>query len=49
MRDSAERRRQLQGLARVAAELGPPGAMARVCELARELAVAGRLQITTDA
>jgi lipid-A-disaccharide synthase len=42
MRDSAERRRQLEGLARVAADLGPPSAMARVCALARELAAAGR-------
>jgi len=36
-RDSDERRGQLAGLARVAAELGPPGAMERVCALAREL------------
>ena len=33
-RDSDERRGQLAGLARVAAELGPPGAMQRVCMLA---------------
>jgi lipid-A-disaccharide synthase len=38
MRDSDERRGQLAGLARVAAELGPSGAMERVCALARELA-----------
>jgi lipid-A-disaccharide synthase len=37
MRDSDERRAQLDGLTRVAAELGPPGAMERVCALAREL------------
>jgi lipid-A-disaccharide synthase len=41
MHDSPERRRQLDGLARVATELGPPGAMARICMLARELASAG--------
>jgi lipid-A-disaccharide synthase len=41
-RDSAERRQQLEGLARVAADLGPPGAMAHVCALARELAAVGR-------
>jgi lipid-A-disaccharide synthase len=40
--DSDERRGQLVGLARVAAELGPPGATVRVCVLARELAAAGR-------
>jgi lipid-A-disaccharide synthase len=34
MRDSEDRRQQLEGLARVAASLGPPGAMARVCRLA---------------
>jgi len=37
MLDSEERRRQLAGLAGVAAGLGPPGAMQRVCTLAREL------------
>ena len=42
MRDSEDRRQQLRGLARVAAELGPPGAMARICVLARELAAAGQ-------
>ena len=42
MRDSDERRGQLSGLARVAAELGPPGATERVCVLARELAAARR-------
>jgi lipid-A-disaccharide synthase len=42
MRDSDERRGQLAGLARVAAELGPPGATERVCVLARELAAASR-------
>ncbi len=41
-RDSAARRQQLDGLARVAADLGPPGAMARVCALALELATSGR-------
>ncbi|MCX6842398.1 MAG: DUF354 domain-containing protein [candidate division WOR-3 bacterium] len=34
LRDSAERRQQVEGLARVAASLGPPGAMARICRLA---------------
>jgi lipid-A-disaccharide synthase len=43
MRDSPERRCQLEGLARVAAGLGPPGAMTRICKLARELASAGRM------
>jgi lipid-A-disaccharide synthase len=38
LRDSEERRAQLSGLARVAAGLGPAGAMERVCGLARELA-----------
>ena len=42
MRDSAERRSQLDGLARVAEALGPPGAMARICALAREMAAVGR-------
>jgi lipid-A-disaccharide synthase len=42
MLDSEERRRQLEGLAGVAAGLGPPGAMGRICALARELAAAGR-------
>jgi lipid-A-disaccharide synthase len=42
LRDSEGRRRQVEGLARVAAELGPPGAMAHVCALARELAAVGR-------
>lgn len=42
LRSPEERRRQLEGLARVAAELGPPGAMARICRLARGLAAAGR-------
>ena len=37
MRDSEERRTQLEGLAGVAAGLGPPGAMQRICTLAREL------------
>ncbi len=37
MLDSDERRTQLDGLARVAEALGPPGAMARICALAREL------------
>ena len=37
MRDSEERRQQLEGLARVAAGLGPPGAMARICALALEM------------
>jgi lipid-A-disaccharide synthase len=38
MQDSGERRRQLAGLAVVAAGLGPSGAMGRICALARELA-----------
>jgi lipid-A-disaccharide synthase len=42
MRDSVERRGQVEGLARVAADLGPPNAMVHVCELVRELASAGR-------
>jgi len=42
LRDSEERREQVAGLARVAAELGPQGAMARICALARDLASAGR-------
>jgi lipid-A-disaccharide synthase len=42
MLDSEERRRQLEGLAGVAAGLGPPDAMGRICALARELAAAGR-------
>ena len=33
MRDSEERRQQLEGLTRVAATLGPPGAMERICSL----------------
>jgi lipid-A-disaccharide synthase len=33
MRDSEERRQQLEGLDRVAANLGPPGAMVRICRL----------------
>jgi len=33
IRDSEERRQQLEGLARVAANLGPPGGMARICRL----------------
>jgi lipid-A-disaccharide synthase len=37
MRDSEERRSQVAGLARVRAELGPPGAMARVAVLARQM------------
>jgi lipid-A-disaccharide synthase len=37
-RDTEERRRQVDGLARVAIELGPPGGMARVCVTAHELA-----------
>jgi lipid-A-disaccharide synthase len=37
MRDSEERRQQLEGLARVAASLGPPGAMARIAALAMEM------------
>ena len=37
MRDPEERRKQLQGLARVAASLGPPGAMARIAALAMEM------------
>jgi len=41
-RDSEERRRQVAGLSRVAAELGPPGAMRCICALARELAAASR-------
>ncbi len=41
MRDSEERRSQVAGLARVRAELGPPGAMARVCVLARDMATGG--------
>ena len=32
--DSAERREQVEGLAGVAASLGPPGAMANICRLA---------------
>ena len=39
--DSPERRQQVEGLARVKAELGPPGAMARICMLAREMAGGG--------
>lgn len=42
MLDSEERRRQLEGLVRVAAGLGPPGAMERICTLARELAAPDR-------
>ena len=42
IQDSAERRRQLEGLAGVAAGLGPPGAMTRICALARDLASACR-------
>jgi lipid-A-disaccharide synthase len=42
MPDSEKRRTQLEGLARVAADLGPPGAMTRICVLARELAGASR-------
>jgi lipid-A-disaccharide synthase len=41
-RNSDERSKQLEGLAGVAAGLGPPGAMQRICVLARELAAAGR-------
>jgi hypothetical protein len=41
MQDSEERRRQLEGLAGVAAGLGPPGAMGRICALARELGDSG--------
>ena len=48
MSDSVERRRQLEGLALVAAELGPPGAMARVCELTRELAASGRRRVASN-
>ncbi|MBM3331245.1 hypothetical protein FJY68_05245 [candidate division WOR-3 bacterium] len=48
VRDSGERRRQSEGLAKVAAELGPPGGMARVCAVARELARAGRVQADRD-
>lgn len=40
--DSEERRRQLEGLARIAAGLGPPGAMQRVGMLVRELSAGGR-------
>jgi len=42
IRDSAERRSQLDGLARVAEALGPPGAMARICASARVLTAASR-------
>ena len=45
MRDSVERRQQLEGLARVAAYLGPPGAMARICVQVRDLAAAGRQRV----
>jgi lipid-A-disaccharide synthase len=34
MRDSEERRQQVEGLARVAANLGPSGGMAHICRLA---------------
>jgi lipid-A-disaccharide synthase len=37
MRDSGERRHQLEGLAGVAENLGPPGAIARICALAMEM------------
>jgi lipid-A-disaccharide synthase len=37
MRDSDERQSQLAGLARVAAGLGPPGAMRRTCALVLEM------------
>jgi lipid-A-disaccharide synthase len=46
LRSSEERRCQLEGLARVAAALGPPGAMTRVCALVRELATVGRRRTT---
>jgi len=45
MLDSEERRRQLAGLVGVAAGLGPPGAMRRICTLARELATPGRRSV----
>ena len=36
-RDSPERRAQVEGLSRVAAKLGPHGAMQRICALALEM------------
>jgi len=41
-RDSDERRQQAEGLARVRAGLGPPGGMARVCQLACQMAARRR-------
>ena len=41
LRDPEARRRQLDGLVRVATDMGPPGAMARICALAHDLGGGG--------
>jgi len=49
MRGSEKRRKQLDGLARVATELGSTGATAHICALARDLAGAGRQRSRSNA